>query len=131
MKLELKAIRAQREKWIEAVNNGDIDAISEIMSDDAVWMPASIPALNGKKAILDWIKPSIDNFDHQFSISHQDLKGAGNWVVEHADFSHSLTPKDGGETTEFPGSYIVIWRWEKDNVWRIERYVDNSNVLVE
>ena len=131
MKLELKAIRAQREKWIEAVNSGDINGLSGIMSEDAVWMPASIPALNGKKAILDWIKPSFDNFRHQFSISQQDFKGAGNWVVEHADFTHILTPKDGGETAEFPGSYIVIWRWEKDNVWRIERYVDNSNVLVE
>lgn len=131
MKLELKSIREQRQKWIDAVNKGDISQISEILSDDAVWMPLSIPALNGKKAIVDWIKPSFDNFDHQFEISDQDLKGAGNWVVEHANFVHRLTPKDGGETTELPGSYIVIWRWEKDNVWRIERYVDNTNVLVE
>jgi uncharacterized protein (TIGR02246 family) len=131
MKLELKAIRQQRERWIEAVNHGDIKEIAEILSDDAVWMPPSIPALNGKKAIVDWIKPSFDNFEHQFEISDQDFKGAGNWVVEHANFSHRITPKDGGETAEFTGGYIVIWRWEKDNVWRIERYVDNSNVLVE
>ena len=129
MKLELKKIRQQRLEWIDAVNSNDLSRIGEILSASVVWIPSSMPALNGREAILEWMKPSFDGFDHQYRIDNIRIKGAGNWAFEQADFTSTLTPKEGGGPVENTGSYILIWRWEDDNVWRIERYVDNSEVL--
>ncbi len=128
MKLELKAIKQQRQNWLDAVNHNDIDSVSNILCEDAVWIPPGMPALQGKTAILDWIQPFFENFNYEFSISNEYVKGAGDWAVEHADFTSRLAPKDGGEASEHQGKYIIIWKWEKDNVWRIERYVDNSDM---
>lgn len=129
MKLELKAIRIRRQEWIDAINNNDLDKVSDLLSDDAVWMPPGMPALQGKGSIIEWMKPSFESFKHEYSITDIRIKGAGNWAVEQANFVSKLWPEDGGDATEHRGSYIMIWRWEKNNVWRIERYVDNSEVL--
>ena len=126
MKLELKEIRKQRQAWLDAVNSNNLQEIESILTDDAVWIPPGMPALESKKAIADWMKPSFDEFNHNMEIAEDELKGAGHWVVEHASFKSRLNPKDGGEGTVFDGKYIVIWRLEKDNKWRIERYLDNS-----
>jgi len=129
MKLELKKIKQQRQEWIDAVNANDVQKVSESLSKDAVWMPTNMPAITGNKAIAEWMKPSFESFDHNFSIQNLRIKGAGNWAFEQADFISVLHPKDGGSATENHGSYVIIWRWEDDNKWRIERYVDNSEVL--
>lgn len=126
MKLELKEIGKQRQEWLEAVNGNNIDGVKSLLTDDAVWIPPGMPALKGKDAIADWINPFFDTYNYEFAIDDLDVRGAGDWAVEHADFTSRLTPKDGGETTEHHGKYIMIWRWEKDNKWRIERYLDNS-----
>ena len=127
MKLELKAIRLQRQNWIDAVNNSNMDGIGEILSEDAVWIPLGMPAINGRNQIMDWITPSFDGFTHEFKIENNYVKGAGNWAIEHADFFQKISPDEGGEATQHEGKYLVIWRWESDNVWRIERYLDNSD----
>lgn len=129
MKLELKKIRQQRQEWVDAVNANDVDKLSDLLSKDAVWIPNGMPAINGREAIIDWMKPSFENFDHTIRLENIKIKGAGNWAFEQSDFVSTLEPKEGGGTEENSGSYVIIWRWEEDNVWRIERYVDNSEIL--
>jgi len=127
MKLELKKIREQRENWLNAVNQNNTEAMQEILTDDAVWIPSGLPALNGKQAIMDWIGPFFETFSYELSIKDIHIKGAGNWAFEQTQFTSKLKPKDDdGETSAHEGKYIMIWRWEKDNQWRIERYLDDS-----
>ena len=127
MKLEFKEIRKQREQWLDAVNKNDIDSLKEILTEDAVWIPPGMPALMGKVAIVDWMNPFFENYTYEFNVENPDLRGAGDWAVEHASFVSRVAPKDGGEHTEQHGKYIMIWRWEKDNKWRIEKYLDTSD----
>ena len=127
MKLELKEIRKQREEWLDAVNKNDITRVTDVLTEDAVWIPPGMPALNGKEAISDWINPFFETYDYEFKLDSLDIRGAGDWAVEHASFTSRLSPKDGGEGSEHHGKYIMIWRWEKDNKWRIERYLDTSD----
>lgn len=131
MKLELKQIRLQRQAWLDAVNKNDLKGMEAIFTEDAVWIPFGMPALNGKDAISDWMKPFFETYDYEFSINDMTIKGAGNWAVEHASFTSKLRPKEeGGErgvSSSHDGKYIIIWRWEKDNKWRIERYLDDSD----
>lgn len=128
MKLELKKIGAQRESWINAVNKNDIKAMQDILTEDAVWIPHGMPALNGRKAIVDWMGPFFETFDYEFSINKLRIKGAGDWAVEQSTFTSNLQPKGEGKASAHTGKYIIIWRWEKDNNWRIERYLDDSEV---
>ena len=81
MKLELKEIRRQRDEWLDAVNSNDIDRVKSILTDDAVWIPPGMPALNGKNAIVDWISPCFETYNYEFRIDELDVKGAGFWAV--------------------------------------------------
>lgn len=127
MKLELKEIKKQREEWLEAVNKNDILGVKNLLTEDAVWIPPGMPALKGKSEIADWINPFFETYNYKFKVEKTDVRGAGDWAVEHASFTSKLEPKDGGEGTEYHGKYLMIWRWEKDNKWRIERYLDTSD----
>ncbi len=127
MKLELKKIREQRDRWIDAVNKNDIDAMQNILTEDAVWIPAGLPALSGKKSIVEWMGPFFETYNYEFSITDMHIKGAGDWAVEQSSFTSNLIPKDDEDgSSSHKGKYIIIWRWEKDNQWRIERYLDDS-----
>ena len=128
MKLELKKIRQQREKWLKAVNSNNLDGVVEVLADDAVWIPAGMPALKGRKAISEWMNPFFDAYDYEFNIEDVKIKGADDWAVEQASFTSKTKPKEGdGEENAHQGKYIMIWRWEKDNEWRIEKYLDDSD----
>ncbi len=131
MKLELKQIRSQRQAWLDAVNKNDLEGMEAVFTEDAVWIPSGMPALKGRGAISDWMKPFFETYDYEFSIKDMSIKGAGNWAVERASFTSKLKPKEeGGEradSSSHDGKYIIIWRWEKDNKWRIERYLDDSD----
>jgi uncharacterized protein (TIGR02246 family) len=127
MKLEFKEIQKQRERLLKAINKNDIDSMKEILTDDAAWIPPGMPALMGKTAIVDWMNPFFENYDYEFNVENPDVRGAGDWAVEHSSFVSKVAPKDGGEGTEQHGKYIMIWRWEKDNKWRIEKYLDTSD----
>ena len=131
MKLELKEIRKQREEWLDAVNNNDIDRVTGVLAEDAVWIPPGMPALNGKKAISEWMSPFFETYSFHLELDNLDIRGAGDWAVEHASFTSILTPKEGGEGSEQHGKYVMIWRWEKDNKWRIERYLDTSDIVTD
>lgn len=126
MKLELKRIRAQRDLWLRAVNENDIHEMATVLSEDAVWIPPRMPAVNSRNAIVEWMTPFFETYDYTFSIDNLHIKAAGNWAVEQSDFTSTLEPKGGGDKSTHRGRYIIIWRWEPDNEWRIERYVDDS-----
>ena len=128
MKLELKKIREQREKLLDAVNSSDIDGVADVLSDDAVWIPPGMPALKGRKAISEWMNPFFDAYEYEFNIDDMRIKGADDWAVERATFTSRTRPKEGdGDENAQQGKYIMIWRWEKDNKWRIEKYLDDTD----
>ena len=105
-----------------------IDRLKYILTDEAGMIPPGMPALNRKNAIVEWIDPFFETDNYEFWNDELEVKGAGDWAVEHASFTSRLIHKDDyGSVSEHHGKYIIIWRWEKDNKWRIERYLDNSD----
>ena len=128
MKLELKKIGQQREKWLKAVNSNDLEGLAEVLTDNAVWIPTGLPPLKGRKAISEWMNPFFETYNYEFNIDDMKIRGADDWAVEQASFTSKTRPKEGGgEESAHQGKYILIWKWEKDNQWRIEKYLDDSD----
>lgn len=122
----MEKIDQQRLKWMEAIKTGNLEAFAELLTDDAVWLPAGQSAVVGKPAIQTWLAPLFAQFHYDFSISDVKVRVLGDWAVEQARFASKLTDKHSGQTQQHQSRYIILWRRGSEDIWQIERYIDNS-----
>jgi uncharacterized protein (TIGR02246 family) len=127
--LRVNEIRRMRRRWVDVVNAGDLDRYTQMLTRDAVWIPPGQPAVEGREAIRDWLRPLFDKYRYRFALSGSRVQLAGDWAVERGSFASKLTRKSGGDLQKHRGTYIVLWRQNESGQWRIERYIDDSGRL--
>lgn len=131
MNRDSQAIAQRRRQWVEAVNGRDVDGYVGLLTADVVWLPPGQPALRGRTAFRDWVRPFFDQYAYNFSIDGVRLRVHGDWALERATFTSQLTPVEGGEPMSHTGTYVLLWRRDDDGVWRIERYADDTGLAAE
>ena len=115
-----RAIREVHSTWIEAVNAGDLVCLLSLMADDAVLLnPGQAPV-------------GRDGFSPGFSAAHQqarikciselaDVVIAGAVAYALSRDSLSMTPRVGGETLQFAGHRLTVYRQQPDGRWLLAR----------
>ena len=101
-----------------AVETGDVDLYVANYTDDAVQIPPDVPTRIGSEQIRAAIVPALTGFDVVCPIYPREAKVIGNWAFGWCDWSLSLTPKDGGETTTFDGKGMDILKRQADGSWK-------------
>jgi len=122
-----EAIELRRQVWIDLTCAGDADGCVELLTDDAVWFPPGTAALCGRKPIRDWMASFFELYDYEFSVPSPQLRLAGDWALDRATFSSTLTSRFDGRQTQAHGEYLICWRRESDGDWYIERYMYLAN----
>lgn len=118
------ALNQRRRKWIEVVNEGALDGYANLVTEDVVWLPPSGEPITTREGFRAWLKPFFEQYNYRFSVEPIQIRAFKDWCAEVGRFRSSLSAKDGGEPKEHSGTYLVLWRLDTDNIWRIERYVD-------
>jgi uncharacterized protein (TIGR02246 family) len=126
MSSDLRAIERQRHHWIAAVNARDVDRYLDLLTDDIVWLPPGAAALSGKAAFGAWVQPFFERFDYEFALTDPDVRVAGGWAVERGAFQTQMRSLSDGQSGHHGGRYLVLWRTDADDMWRIERYIDET-----
>jgi len=126
MPSDLQAIEHQRKQWSAAVNARDVDRYLELLTEDIVWLPPGQPALSGREAFESWVRPFFERFSYEFVIVAAEVQMAGDWAVERGTFQTKMSSLDDGQTGHHGGTYLVLWRRELGDTWRIERYIDET-----
>jgi ketosteroid isomerase-like protein len=101
-----------------AVETGDLGLYVGIYTDDAVQIPPDAPVRIGSGQIQSAIEPALTSFNIVCPIYPQEARVIGNWAFGRCDWSLSLTPKEGGETTTFNGRSIDILKRQPDGSWK-------------
>ena len=116
-----------RERWTTALNEGSADEFVKCVTPDAVWLPPRGDAVEGRKALIEWLEPLFAQFRYGFSIKNVAVRQVGEWAVEEADFQSVLHPKpsSGEDPLVHDGRYLLIWRRVSGD-WLIDRYVDRT-----
>ena len=123
---DLQAIASRREQWVAAVNARDVDRYLELLTEDVVWFPPGQAALHGRGAFKAWVEPFFERFSYEFDLLAPTLRLAGDWAVERGGFETLMKSVEDGQAGRHTGSYLVIWRRDSDDVWCIERYLDET-----
>jgi uncharacterized protein (TIGR02246 family) len=122
------SLKKQHYKWIDIVNNGDIDAYVNLLTENAVWIPPGQQPIIGRRAFKQWLAPFLGKYSYEFSITDERIKVAGDWALERGKFTSEMTPNSGGKSMKHSGSFTVLWKRGKDKEWYIDRYIDDSDL---
>jgi ketosteroid isomerase-like protein len=101
-----------------AVETGDIDLYVANYTDDGVQMPPDEPSRIGSEQILAAIEPALTSFNVVCPIYPQNAEVTGDWAFGSCNWSLSLTPKEGGETTTFDGKGMDVLKRQADGSWK-------------
>lgn len=115
-----------RREWVHVVNSGDIERYAKLLTRDAVLILSGQPAVEGRKAIREWLEPIFKEYRYDFALKGSRVQVAGDWAVERGGFDSSLQRRQGGAPQHHTGTYIVLWRQNETGEWKIERYIDGS-----
>jgi len=106
------------DRYTRAVEAGDIDLYVANYTADGVQMPPGEPTRIGSEAIRVGIKPALTPFNLKIPIYPQEAEITGDWAFGRCDYSGSMTPREGGQTTTLPGKDLDVFKKQADGSWK-------------
>lgn len=116
------ALEKVRKTYVEAFNAGDVESVVALHTDDAVYMPAGIQAVEGRAAIRELVESSVSRMPPgaRFDFEPREVRIAEGWAVE-----RGVTPGNA----YFPdGKYAMLYERGSDSCWRIVWAITNSDI---
>ena len=110
------------ELWNEyaaAATDGDMERWISLWTDDGIQMPPGAPRRVGKKRIQSEMQPVFDFYDtSEMSIHIEEVRILGDRAYSHGTYEFIVTPKEGGETTSYSGTFLNILEKQVDGSWK-------------
>lgn len=115
-----RAIDAQNQAWAEATKAGDAAAIARIFADSGVELRLRTGRTwTGRAAILDLFNEIYKGPRATDAVVQTDqVILDGPTAIEYGHYRFTYPPKDGQPQVE-SGHYVVVWRRQADDSWRI------------
>ena len=107
-------------EWSRVASEGrDIERILEYWSDDAVVLPPGLPPVEGKAALREYVRASLQIPGFHISWTSTDVLFSPDGCLAYMFGRNSVTfAGPDGRTTTTAGRVVTIWRQEPEGVWR-------------
>ena len=122
----LKAAAAASAAWDQAFNAGDLKRLIARYQEDAVSMPPGAPALRGHKAIRADFKGFFEGNTAEHKTVNAVRHAAGDTVIERAEYTLTIRPKDGSAAIQEEGKHIVVYARQADASWKVKWEIWNA-----
>lgn len=122
---DLDAIGRLRAEFVQATNEGDVDRLTALFTDDAVFVPADDPTCEGKDAIADYFDDLMRDEPETLDLDVLETRVEGDWAFERLDATISSTDAESGEETETWARYFWVLKRQPDGAWKIDRAIYN------
>ena len=127
MSSAIEDIAASRQRYMEGMKNGDVDAILSVHTDDAVWMPLNEPSIYGSAELKEWYEDYFAHFRMiSFTETERDVMVMNDWALERCSYMVVIQPVQPGERIRDDGRCLALWKRDADGVWRIAQSMINS-----
>jgi uncharacterized protein (TIGR02246 family) len=128
---DVAAVRAITDRFDEALNVGDYEALAALYHEDAMRMPAEAPAQIGQEAIREWFRLEVEQFDVQIDNVVRETQIVGDWAFSWGDGVGTLTARDGSGTRTIDSKWMSVAKRDEDGTWKAYWDIYNSNVPLE
>ncbi|MFZ3217163.1 MAG: SgcJ/EcaC family oxidoreductase [Candidatus Acidiferrales bacterium] len=122
------AIRAATIAWSQASVARDLDKAVSVYADDAVVLAPGSPILRDKESIRkDWAGGfALPGPGLSFQAQYVEVSQAGDLAYEYGTYDFVTTDKKG-KPTDAKGKFVVIWKKQPDNSWKVVVDTDNPS----
>ena len=117
-------------RFLEALHAGDSAGVASFFEDDAVYLPANHPAIEGSEAIARFQRQVVEDLQPEFSLEPKQTIEAGDLVVQRGGYTVRVR-SDLGENVESTGKYLIVYRRQEDGSLRVLWDMDNSDALLD
>ena len=114
------AIAEFNRKYLKAINDGDIDTLAALTTEDHMMISSGGAPLAGKKALVDAMTRAFQNNKFNESWEPQETVVSGDLAYQRGTFIVESTPKAGGEMSRTTGNFLRIYR-KIDGAWFMVR----------
>ena len=114
------AIRSAHKAWIEAVNDGNLQRLLALMTEDVVFLnPGQAPL--GRQEFPANFTSAHRQYQIRCISELEEIRVAGAFAYTMCRDSLSLTPRSGGANRELRGHRITLYRKHADGRWLLAR----------
>ena len=110
-----------------AASRGDTAAVAALYTDDAVVLPPNAPMVRGRQAIKGFFDALTEQMGvPQLTLETIQVDEVGDTACEVGAYSMRLQPP-GGEPVSDGGKYVVVWKRQSDDSWKLAVDIWNTN----
>lgn len=124
---DLAAIAAFNQRYLQAINDEDIAALSSLTTEGHIMLPPNRPPIVGKAANDELNGRAFEQFDFVETWTPEETEVSVDWAYQRGTFVVVATPKAGGDAQEISGSFLRIYRRQPNGEWRMIRDMFNSD----
>ncbi len=106
-----------------ALNNKEIEKISTLYSEQAIFMPPEIPAINGVEEIVLTYEYLFSQFDFELEFDIKEVIISENFAYVLSNSEGTIESSETKETSKNQEIFILI---KEGDDWKISRYMFNS-----
>ena len=119
------AIAEFNRQYLKAINDGDIDTLAALTTEDHMMISSGGAPLAGKKALVDAMTRAFQNNTFNESWEPQETVVSGDLAYQRGTFVVEATPKVGGDMARTTGNFLRIYR-KINGTWFMVRDTFNS-----
>ena len=114
------AIAEFNRRYLEAINDGDIDTLAGLTTEGHMMISSGGPPLVGKKALVDAMTRAFTTSDIDETWAPEETVISGDLAYQRGTFVVVVKPKAGGAETRVAGNFLRIYR-KIDGAWFMVR----------
>ena len=122
-----EAISDFNRQYLEAINSGNAQALSDLTDDDMVTIEPNWKPIEGKDANDKANRQSLQLFKIKEDWTPLETVIDGDLAYQRGTFTEAATPRSGGPTRVTRGNYLRIYRRGLDGAWRMTREMTSSD----
>jgi ketosteroid isomerase-like protein len=119
------AIAEFNRRYLEAINDGDIDTLASLTTDGHMMISSGGPPLTGKQALVAAMTRAFQTTDFDESWSPEETVVSGDLAYQRGTFVVVAKPKAGGAESRVTGNFLRIYR-KVNGAWFMVRDSFNS-----
>jgi uncharacterized protein (TIGR02246 family) len=123
----MAAIAEFNRQYLAAINNGDIDSLADLTTEDHMMIASGGEPMAGKEALVNAMTGAFERFEFDESWTPLETVVSGGLAYQRGTFVVRSRPKDGGEWNSTEGNFLRIYRRQPDGRWLMTRDSFNSD----
>jgi uncharacterized protein (TIGR02246 family) len=116
------ALRTDEVHWNTDLRRGDADKVAAHFTESAVAMWPGQAPVEGKGAIARQLqtKMASPKYALSFASDRVEVAESGDLAASHGVYSETTTDQKTGKTTTATGSFMKLYRRQKDGGWKVQ-----------